>query len=138
MQDITVNFTTVEFNQFPIPRYKEAVDAVEVVSAECEDLRARLAATEEEAAELRLKVEESSASVDYRAKYEELSAMVAPFKEQLEQFELEKAALESQNKAKDSDLKKLAAQFGQAIGHQNHKQKIHHMVQIKEENVALK
>ena len=74
----------------------------------------------------------------FREKYEALCAMVEPFREQLEAFEVEKSALESQNKARESDLRQLATQYGQLLGHQNHNQKIKHMVKLKEENVALK
>ena len=74
----------------------------------------------------------------FREKYEALCAMVEPFREQLEAYEVEKSALESQNKARESDLRQLATQYGQLLGHQNHNQKIKHMVKLKEENVALK
>jgi hyaluronan-mediated motility receptor len=57
---------------------------------------------------------------------------------QLDMYEEERTTLESQNAAKDSDLKNLAAQYGQALGHQNHKQKIKHLVKLKEENVLIK
>ena len=35
-------------------------------------------------------------------------------------------------------VKKLATQYGSLLGHQNHQQKIQHVVKIKQENVNLK
>jgi chromosome segregation ATPase len=83
-------------------------------------------------------VMKDEAEVGYKEKYNALVSQVEPFREQLDMYEEERAALETQNKAKDSDLKSLAKQYGQALGHQNHKQKIKHLVRLKEENVELK
>ena len=49
------------------------------------------------------------------------------FKEQLESYELEKAALLNRNQEVQGEVKKLASQYGQLLGHQNHKQKIQHL-----------
>ena len=46
----------------------------------------------------------------YKEKYEALLLMIEPFKEQLEAFELEKAALLSQNQEAKGEVKKLASQ----------------------------
>ena len=73
----------------------------------------------------------------YKAKFEALSTMIEPFKEQLESYELEKAALLNRNQEVQGEVKKLASQYGQLLGHQNHKQKIHHTMQIKNENTSL-
>ena len=35
-------------------------------------------------------------------------------------------------------MTKLATQYSSLLGHQNHKQKIHHVVKLKQDNVALK
>ncbi len=75
---------------------------------------------------------------DFKSKFESLQAMVEPFKEQLEAYESEKSALLDQNKATVEDLKQLAAQHGKLLGHQNHKQKINHLVQLKTDNVNLR
>ncbi len=74
---------------------------------------------------------------DYQSKYESLLSAVGPFKEQLEAYEAEKTALEDQNKATVENLKQLAVQHGKVLGHQNHKQKINHLVKLKTDNVNL-
>ena len=35
-------------------------------------------------------------------------------------------------------MNKLASQYSSLLGHQNHKQKIHHVVKLKQDNVGLK
>ena len=74
----------------------------------------------------------------YKAKFEALSTMIEPFKEQLESYELEKAALLNRNQEVQGEVKKLASQYGQLLGHQNHKQKIQHLVKLKQENVVMR
>ncbi|ESN91197.1 hypothetical protein HELRODRAFT_146587, partial [Helobdella robusta] len=70
--------------------------------------------------------------------YEDLAAKVEPFKDQLEQFELEKQALLSRHKNAQNEVDKLSKEYAKVLGHQNHKQKIHHMVKLKDENLSLK
>ena len=74
----------------------------------------------------------------YKEKYDALCRLVEPFKEQLESFEMEKAALQERNKEAEGEVKKLATQYGQLLGHQNHKQKIQHLVKLKQENVDMR
>merc|ERR1719245_2552748 len=64
--------------------------------------------------------------------------MIEPFKDQLESYELEKAALLNRNQEVQGEVKKLASQYGQLLGHQNHKQKIQHLVKLKQENVVMR
>ena len=49
-------------------------------------------------------------SQTYKEKYEALQAMIEPFKDQLESYEMEKAALLSQNQEAKGEVKKLASQ----------------------------
>merc|ERR1719357_1099391 len=70
--------------------------------------------------------------------FKALEQMVEPFKEQLESFELEKNALLSRTEASQEEMNKLASQYSSLLGHQNHKQKIHHVVKLKQDNVGLK
>ena len=74
----------------------------------------------------------------FKEKYEALSKMVEPFREQLESFEVERNALLAQNKQKQSEMSKLASEYAKLLGHQNHKQKIHHLVRIKQENLDMR
>merc|ERR1712007_8809 len=79
--------------------------------------------------------EHAQASVE---QYQALEQMVEPFKEQLESFELEKNALLSKTEASKEEMNKLASEYSSLLGHQNHKQKIQHVVKLKQENVELK
>lgn len=82
---------------------------------------------------------ELNAEVDlWRQKFEQLQAKVRPFQAQLESFENERLALVSENSNKESEIAKLADRYAQILGHQNNKQKIHHVIKIKEENLSLK
>merc|ERR1719322_1473399 len=74
----------------------------------------------------------------YKEKYEALCRLIEPFKEQLESFEMERIALQERNKEAEGEVKKLATQYGQLLGHQNHKQKIQHLVKLKQENVDMR
>merc|ERR1719427_143082 len=67
-----------------------------------------------------------------------LMEMIEPFRDQLESFELEKNSLLSENAQAHDEVKKLATQYGQLLGHHNQKQKIQHVVKIKQENIELK
>jgi len=87
--------------------------------------------------ELRLQEVEEEAKY-YREQNQLLEDMIEPFKDQLESFENEKRALLSQSEQAQGEVQKLATQYGSLLGHQNQKQKIHHVVKLKQENVSLK
>ena len=74
----------------------------------------------------------------YKEKYEALNVMIEPFREQLESYELERNALLAQKKEAQGQVNKLADQYTNLLGHQNHKQKIHHLVRLKQENLDLR
>ncbi|XP_043112520.1 hyaluronan mediated motility receptor isoform X2 [Puntigrus tetrazona] len=74
----------------------------------------------------------------WRNLYEELHAKVKPFQEQLDRFAAERNALLNEKGATQAELNKLADAYANLIGHQNQKQKIKHMVKLKEENLELK
>ena len=87
----------------------------------------------------------------FEEQYKSLEQMVEPFKEQLESFELEKNSLLSKTEASQEEVRreyelisynnfviqmnKLASQYSSLLGHQNHKQKIHHVQKLKQENM---
>ncbi|OWF47070.1 hyaluronan mediated motility receptor-like [Mizuhopecten yessoensis] len=74
----------------------------------------------------------------WRKLYEDLQAKVEPFMEQLDAFELEKQALTGRSKNAQAEVDKLSKEYAKLLGHQNQKQKIHHIIKIKEENNTLK
>ncbi|XP_032229781.2 hyaluronan-mediated motility receptor isoform X1 [Nematostella vectensis] len=74
----------------------------------------------------------------WQTKYHELEEKIEPFKEQLDAFEEEKRALLCQSSQAQSEVNKLSAQYAKLLGHQNNKQKIHHVLKLKQENISLK
>ena len=58
--------------------------------------------------------------------------------DQLDQFEAERRMLLSQTDAAQSEVNKLSTEYAKLLGHQNQKQKIHHVMKIKDENITLK
>lgn len=60
------------------------------------------------------------------------------WKDQLNQFEMDRRMLLSQNDAAQSEVNKLSNDYAKLLGHQNQKQKIHHIMKIKDENASLK
>merc|ERR1711990_766410 len=86
----------------------------------------------------REKEEMESEKSDLENQFEALKLMVEPYRDQLESFEMERRALLAQNEVAEGEAKKLAVQNGRLLGHQNHSQKIQHVVKIKQENMQLK
>lgn len=58
--------------------------------------------------------------------------------EQLNAFAAERNALFNENGANQEELNKLADAYARLLGHQNQKQKIKHVVKLKDENISLK
>ncbi|XP_061542204.1 hyaluronan mediated motility receptor [Phycodurus eques] len=80
----------------------------------------------------------SSETEHWRTKYEELFAKVKPFEEQLNYFAAERNALINENGANQEELTKLSDAYAHLLGHQNQKQKIKHVMKLKDENFDLK
>lgn len=74
----------------------------------------------------------------WKRKFEELEERIAPFQEQLNAYEFEKQTLLNQNSESQSEIEKLGQQYAKLLGHQNQKQKIRHVIKLKEENASLK
>ncbi|XP_072295920.1 hyaluronan mediated motility receptor [Eucyclogobius newberryi] len=85
--------------------------------------------------------EQSAANAEvehWRSQYEELLSKVGPFQEQLNAFAAEKNALLNENGANQEELNKLSDAYARLMGHQNQRQKIKHVVKLKDENLTLK
>ncbi|KAG8004197.1 Hyaluronan-mediated motility receptor [Nibea albiflora] len=80
----------------------------------------------------------SSEVEHWRKQYEELFAKVRPFQEQLNAFAAERNALLNENGANQEELNKLSDAYARLLGHQNQKQKIKHVIKLKDENISLK
>ncbi|XP_032411612.1 hyaluronan mediated motility receptor [Xiphophorus hellerii] len=74
----------------------------------------------------------------WKKQYEELFVKVKPFQEQLNAFAAERDALLNENGANQEELNKLADAYASLLGHQNQKQKIKHVMKLKDENISLK
>uniref|UniRef100_A0A8C4EGV9 Hyaluronan-mediated motility receptor C-terminal domain-containing protein n=1 Tax=Dicentrarchus labrax TaxID=13489 RepID=A0A8C4EGV9_DICLA len=84
------------------------------------------------------KSSQSSETEHWRNQYEELFAKVRPFQEQLNAFAAERNALLNENGANQEELNKLSDAYARLLGHQNQKQKIKHVMKLKDENIFLK
>ncbi|NWR70844.1 HMMR protein, partial [Centropus unirufus] len=74
----------------------------------------------------------------WRNLYEELHNKTKPFQQQLDAFEAEKNMLLNEHGAAQEELNKLSEAYAKLLGHQNQKQKIKHVMKLKEENTNLK
>ncbi|XP_069725171.1 hyaluronan mediated motility receptor [Phaenicophaeus curvirostris] len=74
----------------------------------------------------------------WRNLYEDLHNKTKPFQQQLDAFEAEKNALLNEHGAAQEELNKLSEAYAKLLGHQNQKQKIKHVMKLKEENTHLK
>ncbi|XP_010124420.1 PREDICTED: hyaluronan mediated motility receptor, partial [Chlamydotis macqueenii] len=74
----------------------------------------------------------------WRNLYEDLHNKTKPFQQQLDAFEAEKNALLNEHGAAQEELIKLSDAYAKLLGHQNQKQKIKHVMKLKEENTNLK
>ena len=59
------------------------------------------------------------------------------FQQQLDAFEAEKNALLNEHGAAQEELNKLSEAYAKLLGHQNQKQKIKHVMKLKEDNTHL-
>ncbi|NXT97691.1 HMMR protein, partial [Buphagus erythrorhynchus] len=71
-------------------------------------------------------------------RYEDLHNKVKPFQQQIDAFEAEKNALLEEHGAAQEELNKLSDAYAKLLGHQNMKQKIKHVMKLKEDNAHLK
>jgi len=84
-------------------------------------------------------MEERVASVDeWEKRCTELENLIGPFRDELEAYEAERKALAQSKEAAEGEAKKLADKYAQLVGHQNPKQRIHHVIQLKETIQGLK
>ena len=74
----------------------------------------------------------------WRLLYEELYNKTKPFRLQLDAFEAEKQALLIEYGMAQEQLNNLRDSYAKLLGHQNLKQKIKHVVKLKDENSNLK
>ncbi|KAM6469126.1 hyaluronan mediated motility receptor [Liasis olivaceus] len=74
----------------------------------------------------------------WRVLYEDLYNKVKPFQQQLDAYEVERNVLLNEHGATQEELNKISDAYAKLLGHQNQKQKIKHVMKLKEENTQLK
>uniref|UniRef100_A0A8D0H907 Hyaluronan mediated motility receptor n=1 Tax=Sphenodon punctatus TaxID=8508 RepID=A0A8D0H907_SPHPU len=74
----------------------------------------------------------------WRVLYEDLYNKAKPFQEQLDAYEAEKNAFLNEHGAAQEELYKLSDAYAKLLGHQNQRQKIKHVMKLKEDNAQLK
>ncbi|XP_012884082.1 PREDICTED: hyaluronan mediated motility receptor [Dipodomys ordii] len=102
------------------------------VKKQLEDEETRKSEKENKVAELTEEVNK------WRLLYQELYEKTKPFQQQLDAFEAEKQALLNEHGATQEQLNKIRDSYAELLGHQNLKQKIKHVVKLKDENSHLK
>jgi hyaluronan-mediated motility receptor len=75
---------------------------------------------------------------DLEKHYKEMELLIGPFREQLEAFDAERQALELQKEAAEGETRELGLHYAEILGHQNHKQKIRHVIKLREQIHELK
>nr|XP_045618513.1 hyaluronan mediated motility receptor-like [Procambarus clarkii] len=128
LQD-ALNATKSQLSRLEITFSEEKTAEVSRVTctleADIQDLRNANAALQEEL-------------YSWKNKFQHLEEMIEPFREQLDAYEIEKANLLERSSAAKEEVDKLSKQYATLLGHQNHKQKIQHVLKLKTENVQLK
>uniref|UniRef100_A0A8C3V204 Hyaluronan-mediated motility receptor C-terminal domain-containing protein n=1 Tax=Catharus ustulatus TaxID=91951 RepID=A0A8C3V204_CATUS len=107
-------------------------EQTEVLKSELEAERSRKTISEDVTSNLKKEIE------TWRKLYEDLHNKVKPFQQQLDAFEAEKNALLEEHGAAQEELNKLSDAYAKLLGHQNMKQKIKHVMKLKEDNAHLK
>ncbi|CAC5422796.1 HMMR [Mytilus coruscus] len=93
---------------------------------------------EDELIDLRDQAKTMDSDNNWKKMYEDLMTKVEPFMAQIDAYEMEKMALLGRSQFAQAEMDKLSQAYAKLLGHQNQKQKIHHIVKIKEENNSLK
>ncbi|XP_069850060.1 hyaluronan mediated motility receptor [Dipodomys merriami] len=118
---------------------KKITDLQNQLKQEEENVKKQLEDEETRKSEKENKVAELTEEVNkWRLLYQELYEKTKPFQQQLDAFEAEKQALLNEHGATQEQLNKIRDSYAELLGHQNLKQKIKHVVKLKDENSHLK
>lgn len=74
---------------------------------------------------------------ELRYKVSEQNALIDPFRKQLEEYKIQNSDLLNQVGETENQAKDLALKYAKLLGHQNHKQKIQHLIDLKNKNDDL-
>ncbi|NWH81383.1 HMMR protein, partial [Piaya cayana] len=115
-----------------LAQIRELEEQTEDLKRKLEVERSRKSVSEDETSSLKEEIKM------WRNLYEDLHNKAKPFQQQLDAFEAEKNALLNEHGAAQEELNKLSEAYAKLLGHQNQKQKIKHVMKLKEENTHLK
>uniref|UniRef100_H2ZI24 Hyaluronan-mediated motility receptor C-terminal domain-containing protein n=1 Tax=Ciona savignyi TaxID=51511 RepID=H2ZI24_CIOSA len=107
-------------------------------NARNEQLEQEVESMTDEINDLKMALENQSDAKKWKSLYEDLRDQVRPFQSQLDAYSAERAMLLSETSAAHAESTRLGIKYAELLGHQNQKQKIKHIVKIKEESAALK
>ncbi|KAM5168768.1 hyaluronan mediated motility receptor isoform 3-T3 [Callospermophilus lateralis] len=129
----------VEIKEMTVSSLKKITDLQNQLKQQDEDFKKQLEEEEVRNVGKENTVAELTEEVNkWRLLYEELYKKTKPFQLQLDAFEAEKQALLSEHGATQEQLNKIRDSYAELLGHQNLKQKIKHVVKLKDENSQLK
>ncbi|NXQ59919.1 HMMR protein, partial [Anthoscopus minutus] len=115
-----------------INKLKQLEEQTEFLKRELEAERSRKTVSEDVTSSLKQEIK------TWRKLYEDLHNKVKPFQQQLDAFEAEKDALLEEHGVAQEELNRLSDAYAKLLGHQNMKQKIKHVMKLKEDNAHLK
>ncbi|XP_045407178.1 hyaluronan mediated motility receptor [Lemur catta] len=128
-----------EIKEITVSSLKQITDLQNQLKQQEEDFRKQLEDEEARKSGQENTIAELTEEVNkWRLLYEELYSKTEPFQLQLDAFEAEKQALLNEHGAAQEQLNKIRDSYAKLLGHQNLKQKIKHVVKLKDENSQLK
>nr|XP_035959123.1 hyaluronan mediated motility receptor isoform X2 [Halichoerus grypus] len=128
-----------EIKEITVSSLKTITDLQNQLKQQGEEFKKQLEEEEARKAGKEITVAELTEEMNkWRLLYEELYNKTKPFQLQLDAFEAEKQALLNEHGAAQEQLNKLRDSYAKLLGHQNLKQKIKHVVKLKDENSQLK
>lgn len=127
-----------EMTQCVASSLKEVTDLQSQLKQQGEDFQKQLEEVRRDASKEAIIAELTEEMNKWRLLYEELYNKTKPFQVQLDAFEVEKQALLNEHGEAQEQLNQLRDSYAKLLGHQNLKQKIKHVVKLKDENSQLK
>ncbi|XP_008982845.3 hyaluronan mediated motility receptor isoform X1 [Callithrix jacchus] len=128
-----------EIKEITVSSFQKITDLQNQLQQQEEDFRKQLEDEEARKAGKENKMAQLTEEINkWRLLYEELYNKVKPFQLQLDAFEAEKQALLNERGAAQEELDKIRDSYAELLGHRNLKQKIKHVVKLKDENSQLK
>lgn len=140
MNDFLIKYNAMEkrkneYKIYVIDLEKELLSLKEQVDA-LNDEKEKL---KEQSNEETMKATSLTATIaDLECRNRELESIIGPFKEQLLQYESERAELLTKTATTEKELRSLELAHAKVLGHQNHRQKIRHVVHLTEQITELK